>query len=255
MIRGLTIEVGTVRAWSTIDQHLSRRMDNTIRAANPAAAPADIKAKIAALSHSVFVGNLPGRVTTAELRNLFAPAGDIISAFVATNSQRECLGYGFIDFDEEASCYRALERFDGYVWGGKMIRVDIGADVNREVVFPVAPPAAPVPARQPTSQAPWAAVLPIVPAPVRAAVRVPVVPVVPAVPVVRAEPKLPAKSSDEALSDTIRLIAPELLQAALAVNAAEGLQFGLGVEEASERLVRSKLLRVAVKGLVGKLGK
>ncbi|KPI38502.1 uncharacterized protein AB675_4213 [Cyphellophora attinorum] len=273
MIRGLTLEIGhNVRTWGTTDANLARRIDSMLANAYPPTAPAEIKARIAKLSHSVFVGNLPEAVSKKDLHDLFADCGEIASAFVALNRNRECLGYGFIDFNDKDSAETAVERLHGIEWRGKIIRVDIGEDVNRNVEWPFSAPAAPkttiaaAPATSAvTNPAPWSAVIaqraPAAPTTAAAAstatARPPpptaIVPAIPVAPRVAIAAASAAKSSQEALNDTIRLIAPNLLQIALAVNEVDGLGVGVGVEEAKNRLLQSDLLRKAVKDMVGKV--
>jgi hypothetical protein len=273
MIRGLTLEIGhNVRTWGTTDANLARSIDRMLANTKPPTAPAEIKARIAKLSHSVFVGNLPEAVSKNDLHNLFADCGKIATAFVALSKNRQCLGYGFIDFNDREAAETAVERLHGYEWRGKIIRVDMGEDVNRDVEWPFSAPNAPktttaaVPATIAVANpAPWSAVIaqraPVAPTTATATSTttarppppVAIIPAIPVVPRVAIAAAAPAKSSEEALNDTIRLIAPNLLQVALAVNEVEGLGVGVGVEEAKNRLLQSDLLRKAVKELVGKV--
>lgn len=209
-------------------------------------------------------------MTKTELHDLFSECGDIITHFIATNSKRECLGYGFIDYFNEESAMAAVEMYDGYGYRGRILRVDLADDVNQEVPIPAATPqiragnvptsndAASKPATT-TTTANVAVSWPAVgaqrqqpsPAPTVASLEQQRAPAV--VPVVASPAPVAAPSPPRDLDTTIRAITPQLLQIALAVNAAEGLEFGLGVEAAAERLVKSNLCRTAVKGLCEKL--
>ena len=73
---------------------------------------------------NVFVGNLPYSVTSEELEELFAEAGNVTGAKVIqdryTNRSR---GFGFVEFETEEGAQAAIEKFNGYSLNNRQIVV------------------------------------------------------------------------------------------------------------------------------------
>ena len=72
----------------------------------------------------LYVGNLPFQTTDAELKTLFAQAGEVTRATVVidkfTNRSR---GFGFVEFTDDASAKKAIESLNGRDLGGRPLKV------------------------------------------------------------------------------------------------------------------------------------
>jgi len=73
---------------------------------------------------SIFVGNLPWTVTSADLQTKFAEFGNVISArVVSDNFSGKSRGFGFVDM-EDADAEKAIAAMNGYKWGDREITVN-----------------------------------------------------------------------------------------------------------------------------------
>jgi len=77
------------------------------------------------LQKKLFVGGLPYNTEVEEVRNLFAQAGEVISANIIrdkfTNQSR---GFGFVEMATEEQAAEAINRFNGASLGGRNIVVN-----------------------------------------------------------------------------------------------------------------------------------
>lgn len=76
----------------------------------------------------LFVGNLPFIFSDAELAAIFRPYGALAGCKVIRDPTREDgrgQGYGFVEFEVEEDAREALAKADGYLAGGRFIRVSI----------------------------------------------------------------------------------------------------------------------------------
>lgn len=74
---------------------------------------------------SIFVGNLPWATTEDDLRNLFAPYGEVHRARVVTDRETgRSRGFGFVDMNAE-DAQRAIAELNGGVYGGRPLTVNI----------------------------------------------------------------------------------------------------------------------------------
>ncbi len=77
------------------------------------------------MSAKLFVGNLDYTVTTDELRDLFAQAGNVVDAVVINDRETgRSRGFGFVEFDSEETAKAAIEKFNGYDLKGRKINVN-----------------------------------------------------------------------------------------------------------------------------------
>lgn len=67
----------------------------------------------------VFVGNLPFRLTSEDLKELFSKIGEVKDAKVVTQSK----GFGFITFADEEASKKAIAEMDNKEVQGRRIRV------------------------------------------------------------------------------------------------------------------------------------
>lgn len=73
----------------------------------------------------LYVGNLSKQTTDAQLNDLAAPFGTIVSATVATErSSGESKGFGFIEFSNEAEARAAITGLDGREVNGQALKVN-----------------------------------------------------------------------------------------------------------------------------------
>jgi RNA recognition motif-containing protein len=77
------------------------------------------------MSVRLFVGNLPYDAKEAELRELFAPVGQL--SYVTFPMDRETgkpRGFAFVDFGDRAQADDAIRRFNGYSFKGRTLAVN-----------------------------------------------------------------------------------------------------------------------------------
>lgn len=72
---------------------------------------------------NVFVKNLSDSVDSVKLQEIFQEFGNIISCKVVTSDDGKSRGYGFVQFDTEASAKSAIEKLNGSPDGGKQMYV------------------------------------------------------------------------------------------------------------------------------------
>jgi RNA recognition motif-containing protein len=74
----------------------------------------------------LYVGNLPFRVTEAELESAFGAHGTVTSvALVMDRETGRPRGFGFVEMADEAGAQAAIKAMDGADLGGRTIRVNV----------------------------------------------------------------------------------------------------------------------------------
>lgn len=70
---------------------------------------------------------MPPEWTQADLLAAFTPFGNVISARVATEKTMpsKAKGYAFVSFDNVLSAATAINSMNGFVWGGKKLKVSV----------------------------------------------------------------------------------------------------------------------------------
>ena len=77
------------------------------------------------MSNKLFVGSLPWSVDDQGLQELFASHGEIVSARVVTDRESgRSRGFGFVEYNDEATAQTALEAMNGAEVEGRTISVD-----------------------------------------------------------------------------------------------------------------------------------
>lgn len=72
----------------------------------------------------VYLGNLSREMTDAQLNELVAPFGTIVSATVATErSSGESKGFGFVEFGNDDEARAAITGLDGRDVNGQALKV------------------------------------------------------------------------------------------------------------------------------------
>jgi RNA recognition motif-containing protein len=77
----------------------------------------------------VYAGNLPWLVGDEELRQLFEPFGEVISAeIVIDHRNRRPRGFGFLQMASDEGAQRAIAALNGMHWHGRPIKVAIAIE-------------------------------------------------------------------------------------------------------------------------------
>ncbi len=73
---------------------------------------------------SIYVGNLPYSVTEDEVKELFAPFGEVQSVKMVNDKETgRPKGFGFVQMDDTAAA-AAIAELDGKQFGGRGLRVN-----------------------------------------------------------------------------------------------------------------------------------
>ncbi|HRY60047.1 MAG TPA: RNA-binding protein [Patescibacteria group bacterium] len=73
----------------------------------------------------VYVGNLPYSVTADALKEIFAKAGNVVSATVISDKfSGRSKGFGFVEMASEEEMQKAISEFDGYDMEGRQLKVN-----------------------------------------------------------------------------------------------------------------------------------
>jgi polyadenylate-binding protein len=89
---------------------------------------------------NLFVKNLPSSTTPKEVYDLFSKYGTIISIKLKQNNSGECLGYGYVNYDNLESAQKALDGLNNTDFGGKTLMVSTFSNKsqrNEEDKFPL----------------------------------------------------------------------------------------------------------------------
>lgn len=72
----------------------------------------------------IYIGNLPWSAGEAEVRDFFAPFGEVHSVAVITDRETgRSRGFGFVEMDDEAA-EKAINEANGRDMGGRPLRVN-----------------------------------------------------------------------------------------------------------------------------------
>lgn len=87
----------------------------------------DIETGIPSADLKIFVGNLPWSVDSAELAELLKDAGDVTMVEVIYDRQTgRSRGFAFVTMANQADADEAVEKFNGYEYQGRTLRVNSG---------------------------------------------------------------------------------------------------------------------------------
>lgn len=76
--------------------------------------------------NKIFVGNLPYTVGEDELRDLFAPHGQIVDLrLIIDRDSGRSKGIGFVEYDSEESAQKAIEALNGHEINERALVVNI----------------------------------------------------------------------------------------------------------------------------------
>jgi len=75
---------------------------------------------------NIYVGNLPYSTTEAELKNLFAKFGEVVSAIIITDHYTgRSKGFGFVEMSNQREGETAIAELDGFLFNGRNLRVNM----------------------------------------------------------------------------------------------------------------------------------
>jgi RNA recognition motif-containing protein len=78
------------------------------------------------LSNKLYVGNLAYTTRDEDLRDAFAPHGNVQSASVVIDRDSgQSRGFGFVEFGSSAEAQRAVDAMNGTVVDGRTLNVNI----------------------------------------------------------------------------------------------------------------------------------
>lgn len=84
------------------------------------------------MSSKVFVGNLDFNATRADVQTLFAEVGEIRDVFLPTDRESgRPRGFAFVEYASEEDAAKAIEKFNGYQFSGRALRVNAAEDRPR----------------------------------------------------------------------------------------------------------------------------
>src|SRR6185369_12270243 len=73
----------------------------------------------------LYVGNLPFGVTSQELSDLFAQAGEVVSANIITDRfSGQSRGFGFVEMSSDEAAQKAIQQFNDYQMKGRGLKVN-----------------------------------------------------------------------------------------------------------------------------------
>ena len=84
----------------------------------------------------MFVGNLSYDTTESELESLFSEVGQVVEVFLpADRATGRPRGFAFVELSEKTVATAAIERFDGYEFKGRSLRVSEAQERRRPRIF------------------------------------------------------------------------------------------------------------------------
>jgi len=84
------------------------------------------------MGKQIYVGNLPFSATEDELRELFAPHGNVLSVKLVTDRDTgRPRGFGFMEMEEDEAA-AAIEALDGKDFNGRTLRVNLARERGSE---------------------------------------------------------------------------------------------------------------------------
>jgi len=81
---------------------------------------------ISEMSSNLYVGNLPYEVSEEELRDLFSPHGEVVSAKVITDRETgRPRGFAFVEMSQDEEAQKAIQGLDGQDFKGRNLKVNL----------------------------------------------------------------------------------------------------------------------------------
>ena len=89
---------------------------------------------------NLFLKNLPHNSTSQEICELFNKYGRVVSFKLKQNRDGQCLGYGYVQFEDPREAENAIRNLDNFEYKGNKISVDNFSKVDEreeEEKFPI----------------------------------------------------------------------------------------------------------------------
>lgn len=78
---------------------------------------------------SLYVGNLPYRISEQELSDLFSQAGTVTGVRLPTDRDSgRPRGFAFVEMASDEGARNAIRQFDGYLLEGRAMRVNVAEE-------------------------------------------------------------------------------------------------------------------------------
>ena len=84
------------------------------------------------MASKVFVGNLDFNATRQQVQTLFAEVGEIKDVFLPMDRESgRPRGFAFVEYASDEDAVKAIEKFNGFTFGGRPLRVNAAEDRPR----------------------------------------------------------------------------------------------------------------------------
>lgn len=81
------------------------------------------------MSNKLFVGGIPFRMGEAELQDMFAQAGEVLSVFIPKDHEtKRPRGFAFVEMADEKRVQKAIDMFDNKDIGGRLVKVSLARE-------------------------------------------------------------------------------------------------------------------------------
>jgi len=77
------------------------------------------------MSNKLYVGNLPWSINDEGLQDLFSQYGAASSRVITDRESGRSRGFGFVEFNDEASAQAALDAMNGTEVDGRELNIDL----------------------------------------------------------------------------------------------------------------------------------
>ena len=80
------------------------------------------------MAQRIYVGNLPFSAREEEVRNLFAPYGEVVTVVLPTDRETgRPRGFGFVEMSNE-DAQKAIDALNGADFGGRALNVNVARE-------------------------------------------------------------------------------------------------------------------------------
>ncbi|XP_035210468.1 nucleolysin TIAR-like isoform X3 [Stegodyphus dumicola] len=130
LFRPAATSIHALRAASLLHQQVLMKMEMTTQTpiemkVNWATSPSNTPKQDTSKHYHIFVGDLSPEIETAQLREAFAPFGEISDCRVVRDPQTlKSKGYGFVSFVKKADAENAITTMNGQWLGSRAIRTN-----------------------------------------------------------------------------------------------------------------------------------
>ena len=81
------------------------------------------------MKSKLYVGNLPHEVENADLEKLFSESGTVQSVnIIKDRDSGRNKGFGFVEMENQQEAASAIEKFNGFDFKGRAIKVNLARD-------------------------------------------------------------------------------------------------------------------------------